>query len=129
MTDTGKTILVERKFSIYSQFLDTVLQSEGIIQEGETREDALIRVHDELESTADRLRNRINPSGGTPLPKDYVRFDNIGIISKDDERLEIAIDNAASLEELDKLKADNPLFPARLLESFNKKRDELGKSI
>lgn len=47
------------------------------------------------------------------------------IIDLSVERLEIAIDNCQSIEELDQLKQDNPLFPARLLESFNKKRKEL----
>lgn len=86
MTDTGKTILVERKFSIYSQFLDVVLQSESAIQEGESRKDALLRVHRELEETAAELRKKTmvdlgegpvyhaNSSG--PLPVVEVEFRN-----------------------------------------------------
>lgn len=67
-----------------------------------------------------------NPDDEFPeYMKTKIEFGPSPIIDKSIERLEIAIDNAASLEELDKLKADNPLFPARLLESFNKKRKEL----
>lgn len=128
MTDTGKTILVERKYAIYSQFLDTVLQSEGVIQEGETRKDALLRVHRELEETAEDLRKMKegwSPKVGVMFSNSQGEVTGTIIIDKSMERLEIAIDNCQSLEELDQLKKDNPLFPARLLESFNKKRKEL----
>lgn len=47
------------------------------------------------------------------------------IIDKSIERLEVAIDNCQSIEELDQLKKDNPLFPAKLLETFNNKRKQL----
>lgn len=134
MTDTGKTILVERKYSIYSQFLDTILQSEGVIQEGETRQQALLRVHGELEETAAELRKRIGVVSAVSqwqsqdhkqdVTTTYASTQPI-IIDKSIERLEIAIDNCMCVDELDQLKAANPLFPARLLESFNKKRKEL----
>lgn len=127
MGDVGATILVQRKFAIHSQFLDTVLQSEGMIEEGETRQVALLRVHRELEETAVHLRrNAEHPVYGKyPLTPDECTPEKPSIIDKSIERLEIAIDNCQSIEELDQLKKDNPLFPARLLESFNKKRKEL----
>lgn len=107
MTEVGKTILVERKFSIYTTFLDVVLQSEGIIKEGESRKDALLRVHRELEETAAELRLRNNPDSawvpGTEFPehmKTKIEFGPPPIIDKSFERLEIAIDNATTLEEL-----------------------------
>lgn len=129
MTDTGKTILVERKYSLYTNFLDTILQSEGVIQEGETRQQALMRVHDELDATAQALRNRFeagNPTTGTDVTiTPSLKKEGTLIIDKSIERLEIAIDNATTHAELNKIKEENQFFPARLLDAFNKKRREI----
>lgn len=46
---------------------------------------------------------------------------------KKTEELEIAIDNAKSSEDLDKIKSDNPIFPAKLLNVLNQKSQELSK--
>lgn len=49
----------------------------------------------------------------------------IPIISKDKERIEIAIDNAETIDDLRNVKAKYDLMPASLLKSYNKKMAEL----
>lgn len=127
MGDVGATILVQRKFAIHSQFLDTVLQSEGMIEEGETRQVALLRVHRELEETAVHLRrNAEHPVYGKyPLTPDECTPEKPSIIDKSIERLEIAIDNCQSLEELDQLKKDNPVMTHKLMVQWNTRKEIL----
>lgn len=49
----------------------------------------------------------------------------LGIIDLSFEKLEIAIDNAKTTEELKSIKESNPAMPHKILLQFNKKRDEL----
>ena len=50
------TVGAERKFAIYTQFLDTTLWGETEVQEGETRQGARKRLLHELEEQASELR-------------------------------------------------------------------------
>jgi hypothetical protein len=56
----SKTARAHRKFAIYSGFLDTILEGEEEIQEGETRKDTLKRILKDLEETAADLKKELN---------------------------------------------------------------------
>lgn len=133
-----KTILVQRKFCIYSMFLDTTLQAEDERLEGETIEDGIIRVHKQLEQTAERLRKEANPhlyqeskpmervDGGMPFrTHPATTAESLPIISKDVEKIEISIDNATTLDELKAVKEMSPVMPHPVLVLYNKKIKEL----
>jgi hypothetical protein len=110
------TILVQRKFCIYSTFLDTTLQAEDERLNGESIEDGIMRVIGQLEQTADRLRKAANPHlyqdhpfkdldlGWGPGIRPPVNPIPIPIITKDKDKLEIDIDNATSVDNLRILK-------------------------
>jgi hypothetical protein len=142
VTEAGFIIKVERKFSVYTTFLDTVLTSEGVIREGETRTDAILRIAKELEQTAailrkeaDQFRGQIISDAKSASADPYPGMDNWRIEKdqkttqvidyKQNEQLEIAIDNATSLEQLDAIKAANPIFPAKMISHFNDRREKL----
>lgn len=110
-------VKAERKFSIYSQFLDTTLTAEEERLPGESIEDGEMRIISALERTADRLRKQANPhlyqedlkqKGLEELrphiPEPNWRQSQVPIIDKSTEKLEIQIDNANSLEDLAKIK-------------------------
>ena len=83
-----KTLLVQRKFGISSQFLDTTLQKEGEVREGETEDDALIRMYRELGVTADRIQKEHAISAGqyTVAADNTPQFNQpLPTISKDKE--------------------------------------------
>jgi hypothetical protein len=122
----SKTARAHRKFAIYSIYLDTWLEGEEEIREGETRQQTLERILDELEQTAEARRKKhlISQEGN---PEEGIKFEYPAarpnppvapgghafrestpqvIDYKQKENLEIQIDNAASLEDLAKLKQD-----------------------
>lgn len=73
-----KTAKAHRKFAIYSNFLDTILEGEEEIQEGETRKEVMKRILAELEETASELRMEYQAKcNGVPLPnyKPYMQTD------------------------------------------------------
>lgn len=141
MSDIGKPVGVKRKFPIFTQFLDTELWSEDTVQDGETVETAIIRLHSELQATADRIKREAHPHlyqeersavsvqqvGYVPPPTTLTTTGTAPIDYKKLDELEIAIDNCMRVDELDQLKRDNPIFPAKLLNVFNQKRQELSK--
>ena len=126
-------VTYQKTYSI-GPYLTDRIGLEASVDEGESAADVL----DNLRGKADEWHKSEHPhlyqddygiSNPPTGPVSYTKESIIPpIIDKSIERLEIAIDNCRDLEELDKLKADNPLFPARLLESFNKKRKELSNA-
>jgi hypothetical protein len=100
-----KTARAHRKFAIYSNFLDTVLEGEEEIRDGETRQDALLRIVRELEDAAAELKRRINPEM-CPFPPPHTSMtakgclEQVPVISKDAEKLEIDMDNAPDIATL-----------------------------
>jgi hypothetical protein len=101
-----KTARAHRKFAIYSIYLDTWLEGEEDIPEGETRKQVMKRILSELEETAAELKEEAKTRTDTP-PNVQTTPNapySIPTISKDAEKLEIAIDNAQSIEELREIK-------------------------
>jgi hypothetical protein len=137
VTEAGFIIKVERKFSVYTTFLDTVLTSEGVIREGETRTDAILRIAKELEQTAARLRKEAMPHlhqedstervFGPPLSVNHSavseKLKEYVIDYKQTEQLEIAIDNATTLEELAQIKES--CVKAGLVGAYMKKLNQM----
>ena len=106
------------KFGLYTDFLDRTLAAEDNRLPNESIEDGVIRVHEALERAAAILKNRVaatvtdgfiqdanykaQPSTLTTTNNGPAVIDLQAIREK--ENLEIAIDNATSLEDLAKLK-------------------------
>jgi hypothetical protein len=104
------------KFGLHSNFLDSMLQAEDERLPGESIEDGALRVLAALERAVERKKKEAEsirgeivseiiqgtkrdfPPIGPAMPQ------SIPTISKDIERLEIAVDNATTLEELRALK-------------------------
>jgi hypothetical protein len=145
MNDAGTTVKVEAGFPIYSKFLDRWFTAETRIREGETRADAIIRLEKELNETADRLRKEVSPhlyeeqypnkydgrdrfehltSG--QLPPIQVEYGPPPVINLESERIQIAIENAANLDELKAVKSLYPAMTVKLMASYNSKIQELG---
>lgn len=127
-----KTAKAHRKFAIYSTFLDTILEGEEEIREGETRKDTLKRILAELEETAAELRKEANPGLLTPMNTDrmddkFVFSNVLPTISLDKERLEIQIDNCTTIEELAEYK--ELAGKAGLVSAYMRKLNELTKAI
>jgi hypothetical protein len=109
------TVLVQRKFSIYTNFLDTTLQLEDEMSKLETFMDAMSRLNEGLETMAAKLRveaesmrgeiisetiqgaKRQFPLSGQPMPE------AIPTISKDSDNHNETLDfiqNAPNMEAL-----------------------------
>lgn len=102
-----KTAKAHRKFAIYSIYLDTWLEGEEEVREGESRKDVLKRILAELEETAAELRKETLPNLDMAWSKKELQTSwkdeipgPLPTISLNKERLEIQIDNCTSLEEL-----------------------------
>jgi hypothetical protein len=137
-----KTARAHRKFAIYSGFLDTILEGEEEVQDGETRKDTLKRILKDLEQTAAELKAEhesmrgVQKGNGMP----YVPLANAGQspskfnmpsvappieINLQHERIQIAIENAKTIEELKATKIAGLAVPGSLVELYNKKMEEL----
>lgn len=118
------------KFSIKSQFLDTALDVEGTLDEGETLKEAVAKAREEIIKALSKQDNNAE----LPEYKKHYRdvfmpeiTTSIPVISKENERLEIQIDNAKSLEELSSLK--ETAGKAGLVSAYMHKLNELTNNI
>lgn len=125
-----RTARAHRKFAIYSNFLDTILEGEEEILEGETRMDTLKRILKELEETAAELRRMAGmPKGG------YVQYDRnpdhglavIEMETKEPDQAVVlhAIQNAPTLEELKTYKIVASAGDKTLYDAYCKRIKEL----
>jgi hypothetical protein len=116
------------KFGLYSDFLDRTLAAEEERLPGESIEDGVIRVHDALERAAAILKKRVQQGNG-PEPVRSFTPQQTGpsvietIDYKQKESLEIAIDNATSLESLAEIK--EACGKAGLVSQYMKRLNEL----
>jgi hypothetical protein len=111
-----KTLSCHRKYPITTNFLDTMLEHSVVIEEGETKLDAYRRGLRELDQIAAELRREANPGDAEEYAANKIQqlkqegrirpAEPIPIISKDKERIEIAIDNASDLASLARYKKD-----------------------
>lgn len=114
------------KFCVKSTFLDTSIDVEGTLDPGETLPEAVAKAREEIikslpgTSTIPEMRY-----AGHVLYPESIPTHSLPTISKDFEKLEIAIDNAQTVEELKQIKSANRVMPARLNDAWNKKMDEL----
>jgi|ERR1700734_1578501 len=111
-------VRVDIKFGLYTDFLDRTLAAEDSRLPNESIEDGVIRVHEALERAAVILKKRVAATvtdgfiqdANYKAPPSTLTTTNNGpaVIDlqaiREKENLEIAIDNATSLEDLAKLK-------------------------
>jgi DNA-binding ferritin-like protein len=129
-------VFFQGKYSIFSQFLDTTLQAEGILEEGETMEEGINQIRNRLNNLADSYRgiNYMAPPkdsyDGTKLsssikdePLQYPAPPTV--INLADEKLEIAIDNCTDVTHLASLKAQ--CTTPQLIKQYMDKLKELSK--
>lgn len=127
-----KTVNCHRKYPITTNFLDTMLEHSIDIQEGESKLDAFRRGLKELDKIAAELRKEAESMRGEIIQETLkgvehhdIRNQPFPTISRDKERLEIAIDNAETPEDLKAIKESSPLLPASLINHYNKRMTEL----
>lgn len=134
MSDVDKPLSCHRKYSIVTNFLDTMLEHSVCIQEGETKLDAYRRGLKELDQIAATLRKE-HESGTqsfshVPLSSSQIgdmskTRANLTIIDKSIERLEIQIDNANTLEELDQILLSYDKLPDEIIKQIEEKKNQL----
>jgi len=103
------------KFSIGTTFLDNFFTAEDERLPGESIEDGVLRVRKHLVKAVEILKKEANPDG-KPLDPDLFKYQGLEVNHpppnphvidyKQKESLEISIDNAATLEDLAKLKQE-----------------------
>lgn len=114
------------KFCVKSTFLDTALDVEGTLDPGETLPEAVAKARQEiLKALSVTIQDRDMRIAGNISHPESIPTHSLPTISKDFEKLEIAIDNAQTVEELKLIKSANRVMPARLNDAWNKKMDEL----
>jgi len=136
----SKTISCHRKYPITTNFLDTMLEHSVDIQEGETKLDAYRRGLRELDQIASELRKEANPHlsqensavsvqiSGYEVPKSKLTTSSSTTpyeININHERMEIAIDNCQSLEQLKAWKSQNQTIPGKILTHYNTRMEIL----
>lgn len=126
------TISCHRKYAIVTNFLDTMLEHSVVIQQGETKLDAYRRGLKELDQIAATLRKEHESITGqfvanTNLQKLTENYypPKPAIIDKSIERLEIQIDNANTLEELDQIILSYDKLPSEIMEQIKVKKNQL----
>lgn len=126
------------KFSMSTTFLDNFFTAEDERLPGESIEDGVLRVRKQLENAVDRLKKEHESmrgvQGGIPLANLEANFTSDYIrnppskpleINIQHERIQIAIENAKTLDELKATKIAGLAVPASLVELYNKKMEEL----
>lgn len=114
---------------------------EATLKPGETLEQALDELDDRLNAWHKARyphlyqeeypkpydgRDRFQHMTSGQLPPTQVEFAGaLPIISKDNERMEIEIDNCTSEEDLKQWKENNPVIPVPILKHYNQKLKEL----
>ena len=122
-------ISCHRKYAIVTNFLDTMLEHSVYIREGETKLDAYRRGLKELDQIAADLRKEHEFVGGQNIPPpNATPYDNgkgsvLMVIDKSFERLEIDIDNAESLEDLNKILLSYDKLPDQILTQIQIKKE------
>jgi hypothetical protein len=116
-----KTARAHRKFAIYTIYLDTWLEGEEEVRDGETRQQTLERILDDLEQTAATLRKKAGTPESSP-PQMITKAGEVPVISKEVEQLEIDIDNCQTVGELHEL-ADRviSIAPGGLIAYYNER--------
>ena len=124
------------KFSLYTTFLDQMVQAEDERLPGESIEDGVIRVHKQLEAAVQKIKDahRIDLSGFAMVipngisegwtPKEEFKYKPEGTteINLQWEKAEIAIENAETLEQLEVVLQQHDALPGRLIALANAKR-------
>lgn len=120
------------KFGLHSAFLDSFFTAEDERLPGESIEDGVLRVRKQLEVAVDRLKKETNhgiddgpnvqttPNAPHTIPEPL-------IINIQHEKIQIAIENATTVEELKKVKEDNPIMTVRLMELHHARFKELAQ--
>lgn len=103
---------------------------EATLKPGATLEDALDELDDRLIAWhKKRYPHLYSANEGRPTVEElsYVRglLEPLPTISKDFEKLEIAIDNAETVDELKDVKTVYPLMPEIMIDMYNKKMEQL----
>lgn len=131
-SEASKPLSCHRKYAIVTNFLDTMLEHSVEIQQGETKLDAYRRGLKELDQIAATLRKEHESMTGqfvanTNLQKltDNYYPPKPAIIDKSIERLEIQIDNANTLEELDKILLSYDKIPNEIVDQIEEKKNQL----
>ena len=126
-----KTVSMHRKYSVYTTYLDTMLEHSVEILEGESKLDAYRRGLMELDQIAEELRKEAHKDdyGISNPPTGEIKYTNesivplgshaLGIIDLSHEKMEIAIDNCKDEQELKAWKENNPIMPAPILKHYN----------
>jgi hypothetical protein len=125
-------VFFQGKYAIHSPFLDTTLQAEGILEEGETMEQEMDKLRDRLNVLADKYRNSsgfhqsslINRGLQDPNPELIPKPSKPKEINLQSEVVEI-INDCETLEQLAKFK-DRCSTPA-LVAIYMDKLKELSK--
>jgi hypothetical protein len=111
------------KFSIGTTFLDNFFTAEDERLPGESIEDGVLRVRKHLVKAVEMLKREIGSTTNSPAPLHETTTQVIDY--KEKENLEIAIDNATSLEELQAIKDANPVMTVPILKHCNRRMEEL----
>lgn len=127
------------KFCVKSTFLDTAIDVEGVLDEGETLLEGVEKARAEmLKVIGQRTLENLDLGWGKGVPppseikqpaltpKEIIaKFQSTPIINKSIERLEIQIDNANTLEELDKILLSYDKLPSEIMEQIENKKKKL----
>ena len=112
---------------------DRPLVVEADLEEGETMEEAWSKMNkaatdwhrSEYPHLYQEEKSWTPGADFPPHMKTEITFDPLPIISKDKEKIEIAIDNAETVEDLKALKAHYEFLPASLINHYTKRFQEL----
>lgn len=135
------------KFSMSTTFLDNFFTAEDERLPGESIEDGVLRVRKHLENAVERLKKEHESMRGVQetypqpfpdpkrhghmtsgqLPPQQVTYGPTPEINRQHERIQIAIENAKTLDELKATKIAGLAVPASLVNLYNQKLELLTK--
>ena len=134
-------VMFQGKYAVNSKFLDVTIQAEASLEPGETMEEAVTAIKDRVDRLAKAYNGQLDGQSEfpfTPLGKDDPRWATVsdlpagkyppptfGVIDLNDEKIEIAIDNAETIESLISIKHSFPVMKTKQMALFNKKMSEL----
>lgn len=128
------TVSMHRKYSVYTQYLDTMLEHSVVLLEGESKADAYRRGLKELDQIAAELRKEANPHWYEETKelkkswKDEILTTTNGqppTIDLNHQRLRDAIDDCQSKEALMEWKNGYDALPVPILRYYNTRMEVL----
>lgn len=126
MSDVGLIVAAGRNYAIFSEVMDYKMYRETRILEGETANDATMRLYRDMDALAVKIKVEAEAMRGVHIKNvPCAESTQPTVIDKKFEQAEIDFDNATTLQELELAKAKYDVLPGKIQRHYVHRLKEL----